>query len=189
VATTSEAPASIRELESTLDAIVEEYEGLLSEQAKNKRRLFEVNKELERVRMRRKEIGLAVVRGDEEAIKEAADLKASAADAQEQAELLEGALEQLGRLIDEASLRRDEAQDKLARARANEIRTEMRAVEECRDSLAEELVEVLKEHGALMTDYANALRAYSASDANRLASRRVIIYDSWVRKWFGKWLG
>jgi predicted nucleic acid-binding Zn-ribbon protein len=164
-ATTTTATTTLEELEAQHEAAASEYEELRKELAATKQRLLEANQELEQVRVRKREIGLGVSRRQPEALQELEDLRDRARLLEEQSETLSGAVEELGKLTEAASAKRDKLYKDVLRERTSSKSRVLDGIKQRMDEKAEELRELIQgEFLGAYDDYIQALnRSYTSS--------------------------
>lgn len=188
-ATTTTATTTLEELEAQHEAAASEYEELRKELAATKQRLLEANQELEQVRVRKREIGLGVSRRQPEALQELEDLRDRARLLEEQSETLSGAVEELGKLTEAASAKRDKLYKDVLRERTSSKSRVLDGIKQRMDEKAEELRELIQgEFLGAYDDYIQALNRSDRESANRLASYGSYPLDSWLRNRFGQWI-
>ena len=164
-----------------------EAEALAGQLASARQSARGAEQEIGAISARRKEIGLAVFREDEEAVEELAGLRSRAASAEETLEVSVGASEQLERRLGEAKKALTEARVRVHREKADELARQSAALIPERDELAERLAEVLAEQSNLHHERVHAVRQYDGDGANSM-----FVNGSGTREWlearFGGWL-
>ena len=165
-----------------------EAEALAGQLASARQSAREAEQEIAAISARRKEIGLAVFREDEDAIEELAGLRSRAARAEETLEVSVGASEQLERRLEETKKALTEARVRVHRERADELARRSAALIPERNELAERLAEVLAEQSDLHHDRVQAVR--QAGDGDQANS--MFVSGDGTRDWlelrFARWL-
>ncbi len=165
-----------------------EAENLAGQLASARRSARDAEQELETVSARRKEIGLAVFREDEEAVAELAELRARATSAEETLEVSGGASEQLERRLAETKKALTEARVRVHRERYAELQRQSSALDPERDELAKRLAEVLDKQADLHLDMVNEVRQTGDHDS----ANSMFVSGNGTRDWlelaFARWL-
>lgn len=165
-----------------------EVESLAGHLASARQSAWEAEHEIGAISARRKEIGLAVFREDQEAVEELAELRSRAASAEETLEVSRGAAEQLERRLGETKKALEEARVRVHRERAGELARQSDALDPEREDLAKRLREVLDKQAELHLDTVNEVRQYDGDGANSM-----FVNGNGTRGWlearFGRWLG
>ena len=164
-----------------------EVEGLVGQLASAHRSAREAEQEIGAMSARRKEIGLAVFREDEEAVEELAELRSRAASAEETLEVSVGASEQLERRLGETKKALAEARIQVLRERYSELYRQSSELDPERDELVRRLAEILDRQSDLHLDMVNAVRQYDGDGANGMFLSGDGTRD-WLELAFARWL-